>query len=65
MQAFYQMPFEAFEKYTPCGSPEKIADFLKVYRDAGCRLFNIKPCSVSDEASIEGVAKIRELLRSD
>ncbi|MEO2174085.1 MAG: LLM class flavin-dependent oxidoreductase [bacterium] len=62
MQNFYQVPFKAFEKYTPCGSPQKIADSLKPFRDAGCRLFNIKPCAVTDEACIEGVAKIRELL---
>ena len=62
MQQFYQVPFTAFEKYCPYGSPEEIAAFLIPYRDKGCRLFNIKACAMTEEAEIEGVARIRELL---
>ena len=62
MQAFYKIPFEGFEKYSPYGSAEEIADFLRPYRDNGCQLFNIKPCAENEMAGIEAVAKIRELL---
>ena len=62
MQDFYRTPFDAFEKYSPWGSPAAIADFLRPYRDAGCRLFNIMPIAESDEAGIEAVAEIRRLL---
>ena len=29
MQAFYQMPFEPFERYSPYGTPEHVAEFLR------------------------------------
>ena len=45
MQAFYQMPFEPFERYSPYGTPEQVADFLSPYIDAGCSTFNLIPCA--------------------
>ena len=65
MREFYQMPFDAFEKYSPYGSPEKIAAFLRQYKEAGCSMFNIKPCAESEEEGIDAVTKIRELLLAD
>jgi L-alanine-DL-glutamate epimerase-like enolase superfamily enzyme len=59
------MPFDAFEKYSPYGSPEKIAAFLRQYKEAGCSMFNIKPCAESEEEGIDAVTKIRELLLAD
>jgi hypothetical protein len=63
MEAFYRIPFERFEKYSPYGRPEDIARFLAPYRDAGCRLFNIMPVAASEEAGIDAVAEIARLLR--
>ena len=63
MQDFYNMPFTAFEKYSPYGSPEKIAEFLQPYKEAGCRLFNIKPCAEDEETGVEAVAKVKALLQ--
>lgn len=65
MQAFYKIPFEGFEKYSPYGTAEEIAEFLRPYRDNGCQLFNIKPCAESESAGIEAVASIREHLCSN
>ena len=65
MTEFYQIPFDAFEKYSPYGSPEKIAAFLRQYKEAGCSMFNIKPCAESEEEAIDAVTKIRELLLAD
>jgi alkanesulfonate monooxygenase SsuD/methylene tetrahydromethanopterin reductase-like flavin-dependent oxidoreductase (luciferase family) len=62
MQAFYKIPFERFERYSPFGSAEEIAEFLRPYRDNGCELFNIKPCAENASEAIAAVAKIRELL---
>lgn len=62
MQDFYRTPFARFEKYSPFGSPEDIAEFLRPYRDAGCRLFNIMPVAPSERAGIEAVAEIRQRL---
>ena len=61
MQAFYRIPFEPFEKYSPYGTPEEVADFLAAYAEAGCRHFNVMPIAPNVEAGIEGVAEIREL----
>ncbi|MGN6171108.1 MAG: LLM class flavin-dependent oxidoreductase [Solirubrobacteraceae bacterium] len=62
MQAFYQMPFEPFERYSPYGTPEHIAEFLSPYIDAGCSVFNVIPCAADDESAIAGVSELRALL---
>jgi alkanesulfonate monooxygenase SsuD/methylene tetrahydromethanopterin reductase-like flavin-dependent oxidoreductase (luciferase family) len=59
MEAFYKVPFEAFERYTPYGSPEDVAAFLAPYRDAGVTRFNLTPCagSVADAVAMSGEVK--------
>lgn len=64
MQAFYRIPFEPFEKYSPSGTPEEVADFLAPYVEAGCRHFNVMPIAPTIEAALEGVAEIRDRLRT-
>ena len=64
MQAFYRIPFDPFEKYSPYGAPEEVADFLAPYAEAGCRHFNVMPIAPNVEAALDGVAEIRERLRS-
>lgn len=60
----YKIPFERFERYSPYGSAADIADHLAPYVAAGCRHLNIMPIADSTEAAIEGVAEIREKLRT-
>lgn len=62
MEAMYQIPYERFEKYSPFGEIEAIADFLAPYREAGCRLFNIMPVADSTERAIDAVCEIKERL---
>ena len=62
MQRFYQMPFEPFERYSPYGTAEHIAEFLGPYIDAGCRAFNVIPCADDDERALAGVSELRTLL---
>jgi alkanesulfonate monooxygenase SsuD/methylene tetrahydromethanopterin reductase-like flavin-dependent oxidoreductase (luciferase family) len=62
MQAFYQMPFEPFERYSPYGTPEDVAEFLQPYIEAGCSTFNVIPCAGSTDVAIAGVAQLRKLL---
>jgi len=64
MQAFYQMPFEPFERYSPYGTPEDVADFLYPYVEAGCSVFNVIPCASDRETAVTGVAEVRRLLAS-
>jgi alkanesulfonate monooxygenase SsuD/methylene tetrahydromethanopterin reductase-like flavin-dependent oxidoreductase (luciferase family) len=62
MQAFYQMPFEPFERYSPYGTPEQVAEFLSPYVEAGCSAFNVIPCARDHESAIAAVAELRTLL---
>jgi alkanesulfonate monooxygenase SsuD/methylene tetrahydromethanopterin reductase-like flavin-dependent oxidoreductase (luciferase family) len=62
MQAFYQMPFEPFERYSPYGTPEHVAEFLGPYIDAGCSAFNVIPCAMDQETAVGAVGELRQLL---
>jgi alkanesulfonate monooxygenase SsuD/methylene tetrahydromethanopterin reductase-like flavin-dependent oxidoreductase (luciferase family) len=62
MQAMYQMPFEPFERYSPYGTPEEVAEFLRPYVDAGCCTFNVIPCATDHECAIAAVGELRRLL---
>jgi alkanesulfonate monooxygenase SsuD/methylene tetrahydromethanopterin reductase-like flavin-dependent oxidoreductase (luciferase family) len=62
MQAFYQMPFEPFERYSPCGTPADVAEFLNPYIEAGCSAFNVIPCADDADSAISAVGELRRLL---
>ena len=62
MQSFYQIPFERFEKYSPYGTPEDIAEFLVPYVEAGCTSFNLIPQAVDRETSLAGAAAVKKVL---
>jgi len=64
MEAFYKVPFEKFERYTPYGTPDVVAEQLKPYVDAGCRLMNLKVCARDDSESIEAAGAIGRALAS-
>ncbi len=64
MQAFYQMPFEPFERYSPYGTPEQVAEFLSAYVEAGCSAFNVIPCAGDAESAIAAVGELRTILTS-
>jgi alkanesulfonate monooxygenase SsuD/methylene tetrahydromethanopterin reductase-like flavin-dependent oxidoreductase (luciferase family) len=62
MQSFYQIPFERFEKYSPYGAPEDIAEFLVPYVEAGCGAFNLIPQAEDHETALAGAAAVKKLL---
>jgi alkanesulfonate monooxygenase SsuD/methylene tetrahydromethanopterin reductase-like flavin-dependent oxidoreductase (luciferase family) len=62
MEAFYQLPYERFEKWSPAGTPASIAEFLAPYVEAGCHTFNLIACGASAEAEVDAVSEIRALL---
>ena len=62
MQDFYQMPFEPFERYSPYGTPEEVAEFLSPYVESGCRRFNVIPCADHIDTAIASVGEVRKLL---
>jgi alkanesulfonate monooxygenase SsuD/methylene tetrahydromethanopterin reductase-like flavin-dependent oxidoreductase (luciferase family) len=62
MHAYYQMPFEPFERYSPYGTPEQVAEFLRPYIEAGCSAFNLIPCAEDADTAISAVGELRTLL---
>lgn len=65
MEAFYRIPFEKFERYTPSGTPAQVAEQLAPYIEAGARLFNLKVCAKNPEEEVElGAELVTELRRS-
>jgi alkanesulfonate monooxygenase SsuD/methylene tetrahydromethanopterin reductase-like flavin-dependent oxidoreductase (luciferase family) len=62
MEAFYQIPFEQFEKYSAYGTPEDVAEFLAPYVEAGCTMFNLIPQADDRESALAGAAAVKKLL---
>ena len=60
--SFYRMPFEPFERYSPYGTPEVVAEFLRPYIEAGCSVFNRIPCAENQETAVGAVGELRPLL---
>ncbi|MEL7156604.1 MAG: LLM class flavin-dependent oxidoreductase [Actinomycetota bacterium] len=63
MEAFYRVPFEKFERYSPYGTPADIAAFLAPYVEAGCHTLNLTMCGPSVDAAIEGAGEVKRLLQ--
>jgi alkanesulfonate monooxygenase SsuD/methylene tetrahydromethanopterin reductase-like flavin-dependent oxidoreductase (luciferase family) len=64
MEAFYRIPFEKFERYTPSGTPAEVAEQLAPYIEAGSRLFNLKVCATHAEEEVAlGAELVTELRR--
>lgn len=63
MQTFYQLPYERFERWSPFGTPERVAEVLAPYAEAGCSIFNLIAVSSSPEAAVDRAAEVATLLR--
>ena len=63
MEAMYKVPFEKFERYSPYGTAEEVADALMPYADNGCQVFNIAVRTSSDEACLDAMAEISERMK--
>jgi hypothetical protein len=64
MEQMYRTPFAAFEKYSPSGSAEAVADFLLPYVKNGARVLNIKVCADDEDEGIELLADVCRYLKS-
>ena len=62
LEASYGMPFERFERYTPCGGPEEVAAALRPFHEAGCRTFNLVADGPSLDYVVECAGQVRELM---
>ncbi len=62
MQGLYRIPFERFEKWSPYGAPEDIAEFLIPYAEAGCSYFNLTLQASDPGAQLEAAVAIKDAL---
>jgi alkanesulfonate monooxygenase SsuD/methylene tetrahydromethanopterin reductase-like flavin-dependent oxidoreductase (luciferase family) len=62
MQDFYKLSFDLFERYTPMGTAQQIAEFLAPYVRAGVSVLNLTPCGPDRETELETIAEVRKLL---
>jgi probable F420-dependent oxidoreductase len=63
MEAMYRLPFERFERYTPFGPPDAIAEFVAPYVEAGARHINLIPAQSTSEENVERAAEVQQALR--
>lgn len=64
MEKFYKVPFKAFEKYTPYGTVEEVAEQLQPWIQAGAGRMNLTVITGSPEGDIEAAGQLAaELLR--
>jgi alkanesulfonate monooxygenase SsuD/methylene tetrahydromethanopterin reductase-like flavin-dependent oxidoreductase (luciferase family) len=62
MEGFYATGFERFERYTPYGTAEQVAEALAPYLDAGATTLNLTPCGPDRDTEIELTAQVKRLL---
>ncbi|MEM9564987.1 MAG: LLM class flavin-dependent oxidoreductase [Actinomycetota bacterium] len=62
MESFYRIPFEAFARYTPAGTPAQVAEQLQPYVEAGARVLNLTPIGTDPDGALEVAAAIRHEL---
>ena len=62
MENVYQIPFDRFERYTPHGTAQEIAEHLAPYVELGARHFSLIPVQSTLEETIDRAAQIREAL---
>jgi alkanesulfonate monooxygenase SsuD/methylene tetrahydromethanopterin reductase-like flavin-dependent oxidoreductase (luciferase family) len=62
MEDVYRIPFDRFERFSPYGTADRIAAELAPLVPLGCRDFNIQAIARSPEASVDAVARIKQLL---
>jgi alkanesulfonate monooxygenase SsuD/methylene tetrahydromethanopterin reductase-like flavin-dependent oxidoreductase (luciferase family) len=62
MEAFYQLPFDTFARWSPAGTPRQIAEFLVPYVEAGCSVFNLILNGRDLHSEVEAAAEVRQLI---
>ena len=59
MQGVYQIPYERFERYSPCGTPEQIAEYVAPYIEAGCDHLNLLAIQDSQNDTVDAAMAVR------
>jgi alkanesulfonate monooxygenase SsuD/methylene tetrahydromethanopterin reductase-like flavin-dependent oxidoreductase (luciferase family) len=64
MEASYNLPFERFARYTPCGPAEVVAEALRPFLELGVRQFNLVADASGLEYTIDQAGLVRQLLNA-
>ena len=62
MESFYGVPFNAFERYSPVGTPDDVASWLRPFVAAGAVDLNVAPVAGSPEEAVAGLAEVKDIL---
>ncbi len=62
MEGFYRIPYERFERYSPYGPPEQIAEFLAPYVEAGCSHLNLLGVQPKQDEVVQAALAVKEAL---
>lgn len=62
MEGLYRIPFEKFERWSPFGTPDEVAQALFPYVEAGCRIFNLLPQAGNEGDVIAGTMEVKKRL---
>ena len=62
MQGTYQIPFERFERYSPFGPAEEIAEYLAPYVEAGCTHVNLLGIQSSQDEGVQAALAVKKAL---
>ena len=62
MEGFYQIPYERFERYSPYGTAEEIAEFLAPYIEAGCSHINLLGIQPDSDEMISAALAVKEAM---
>lgn len=62
MEAFYRVPFDRFERYSPAGPPEAVAAFLAPLVAAGATTLNLTPIASTMDDGIAAIGEVKRLL---
>jgi alkanesulfonate monooxygenase SsuD/methylene tetrahydromethanopterin reductase-like flavin-dependent oxidoreductase (luciferase family) len=62
MHRAYGIPFERFERASPCGPPQAIAEALAPFAALGCASFNFVPVARSLQDALSAAAEVKALL---
>ena len=62
MERFYGVPFAAFERYVPYGTPQEVAEVLQPYVGAGAKQLNLTPCGAPGADLVALTGEVRAAL---
>ena len=64
MESLYHLEPERFANVTAAGTPERVAEWLSAYRQAGAENFSLIPVAASADEAVQLTAEVAALLRA-